>query len=799
MPSVLRPFFLRSMLLAGVGLLLSMLMALTPIGHEIELKLGDALSGLAAPAGIFDEVVVVDVDEDSMTRLAPQIGVWPYDRDIYAHVNDYLLASGATAVAFDILFSEPRKGDRALASTIDKRVALAAVSLPFDGRRDADYRRRLDAAGWAGARDWPARTWQDVTLPLEEFAARGYVGVISVNLDRDGSLRRMPLLHRVGNVELPGLAIAALRASGQAPKFRNGNRSVWFGDHQTIPDSNGEILLHFPKTFSSLRVVPFWQVAVAASGAPAQVSLAQEFRGKIVYVGSSSAVLGDFIQTPRGRISGLYLAAIVPSMLQQGMTLRARHWATDGVMIALALLLAFAASHPYLQSSQVLQVAALPIILLLTAAAAWAFFGTGRAVVVLAPLVAGGVSHLGAAIWRQIHLFRRSQALLLDKLAAEEAARLKSQFLSHMTHELRTPLTAIMGFNNINWQTDHLGREQRIANSEVIDRNGKHLLTLINNILDQAKLEAGQVGIVTHPERLAPLIQDVLVTLQPLVRDKPLTLQAKISDRVPEVLLIDAFRVRQILLNLIGNAIKFTERGEVSVEVTWEAGRLDIGVVDKGPGMDASALSRLFIAFQQASDRVAATHGGTGLGLTISQNLAVLMGGDISVASEPGKGSRFDLRIPAAAAEAPTDSSPVSIAPKPDAQTAGRAAGTVALRGTVLLAEDTDDLRMLAALYLKKLGLNVLEAVNGKDAVEIALREQPDAILMDLEMPLLHGLDAVSQLRAAGYAKPILAMTAHTDPGQLALALAAGCNDTLSKPVTRAQVQSALYGALGTG
>lgn len=263
-----------------------------------------------------------------------------------------------------------------------------------------------------------------------------------------------------------------------------------------------------------------------------------------------------------------------------------------------------------------------------------------------------------------------------------------------------------------------------------------------------------------------------------------------------------------------------------SFNVSWREGSLSIEVADTGPGLSKEGLARLFVAFQQADDKVAATHGGTGLGLTISRELAALMGGEITVASELGVGTRFTLRVPATAAHlaVPVPVQPVpavSAASDPPA-TAGQGAAaqersmgvavtlpkalaqaapsapdlTDALHGTVLLAEDSADVRALMLIYLKRLGVTVVEAVNGREAVDFALREAPDAILMDMEMPVLNGFDAVRTLRAQGFVQPILALTGHADAAQHALILAAGCNEVLTKPVSRATLRAALDGAL---
>ena len=838
----LRGYFWRCLVLASLGLSVATLLAMTPLARDIELKLGDYLMGLSAPEIDFSDVVVVDVDEPSMARLQPQIGAWPYNRDVYALVTPYLLKAGVKSVAYDILFSEARAGDDEFASTLSAKVVLASASLPFGGAaHDATYRERLAEGAWARGLSWQAQPWDDLTLPLAKLDSKAATGVISMLPDSDGTIRRVPLLHRAYGEVLPSLAMAALKAAGTPVQLDMTARRVLIDGTITPTDSRGLAHLRFPRNFNSLKVVPFYELALAASGSPKYADLAQSFSGKIVYIGSSSAVLGDFHQTPLGQMAGLHLTAALPVFLKSGHLLKPRALGLDAALAVLFAALALLVAHPRAQRSGALQLLALPGVLLVAGFVASYLGSFGLSVGVLLPVLAGLFIHIGAVIWRQLHLYRKSRQLMVEKLAAEEATRLKSQFLSHMTHELRTPLTAILGFNNINWKTDTMGRDERMKNSSVIDRNGRHLLALINGILDQAQLEAGQVRIVIQAESLRALVEDVVATLKPLVRDKPVALQAVYAAGVPDVVDVDAFRVRQILLNLTGNAIKFTERGQVTLAVSWRQGKLTIAVKDTGPGLSPQAQSRLFAAFAQADDSIAAKHGGTGLGLTISRDLARLMQGEITLTSELGVGSEFTLVLPAAvgqltagAADAELGESigtaahtrplaaspaPLSVAdlqPKPlpqmlsspaaqsstlpsrDPDARAPAQVTVhALHGTVLVAEDASDLRALAVMHLKRLGLTVLQAANGREAIDVALAGQPDAILMDLEMPVMNGLDAVKHLRELGFSSPILATTAHSGEPHRTHALAAGCNDMLSKPISFAVLRAALDGAMG--
>ena len=214
-------------------------------------------------------------------------------------------------------------------------------------------------------------------------------------------------------------------------------------------------------------------------------------------------------------------------------------------------------------------------------------------------LLAGVVAHAFALVAWQFTLYREKQRLFYEKLAAQEANRMKTEFLNHMTHELRTPITAIMGFNKVNQFTDDLGREQRVHNSEIVGRNCEHLLALINNNLDIARIEAGQLPIERKPEDVSSLLEDLVSTLRIIAAEKRLLLSLKIEGALPHALSVDAIRLRQVLLNLVGNAIKFTEKGEVVLEANWDAGNLRLCVRDTGSGIPPESLARVFEPFQR--------------------------------------------------------------------------------------------------------------------------------------------------------------------------------------------------------
>ena len=781
------PYPLRALLFALCGVLFALLFASSDVFRSVDFDLMDTHGRMFATDMKFDDVVAIDVDEETIAQLQPKWGPWPYDRAVYAQAVQWLQKSGVRAIGFDILFAEGRSGDDAFAAAIDERVVLAAAALPYGFERDSTYRTQLTRKTWGGAPSEGVYPLTDLTLPRAQLSTRASLGVISVPVDGDGIVRRVPLVFSVYGRLAPSLGLALMQAGHGVPEIASNDGILSLGNRSWPVSPRAEAVLRFPSNLGGLRTVPFYHVVQAVAGEPALVPLGESLRGKIVLIGSSSAALGDYVQTPVGRQPGVKMQAMITQMLLSGQTLKPRAWAWEAALSASALLLILLLGHPRLQRYAALQWSAIPLVIVFIGIFAGAAISYTQSIGLLFAIVATVLTHLISVLYQQLQLYRHNQRLETEKRAALRADELKSQFLSHITHELRTPLTAIMGFNNINWHDSTLGRDHRMKNSEIVDRNCQHMLSLVNNLLDQAKLNAGQLSIQRHPDKLRTVVSDAIATVEPLLSGKPVRLRIDEVD-VPEYLDIDAFRLRQILLNLLSNAIKFTDKGLISVVSAWHEGELTISVIDTGAGMPEQALQRLFTAFQQADDSVAARHGGTGLGLTISRTLARLMGGDIKVHSAVGQGTVFTVTVAAPLAEAESTAQLE--------QTVAETGVNPILQGTVLLAEDMPDTRALLTRYLERFGLTVLQAENGEQAIEIALSQRPDVVLMDLEMPAVAGTEATRSLRMCGFSAPVLAITAYKREEDRQRALAAGCNDVIVKPVTRATLLAALSTAL---
>ncbi len=392
-----------------------------------------------------------------------------------------------------------------------------------------------------------------------------------------------------------------------------------------------------------------------------------------------------------------------------------------------------------------------------------------------------------------------NEVLRRSRSAAQAANRAKSQFLANMSHEIRTPLTAVIGFAEM--MIEEMGPatvpDQDFSHLDTIVRNGRHLLEVVNDLLDLSKIEAGQLAIEVLPCCPSQILKEVLQSIQPQAEQQGLSLEAESVTPVPELIHTDPTCLRRILINLIGNAVKFTEEGSVRVAMSLLGDRdlqpkVQFEIIDTGIGMSREQMDRVFQPFVQADASVRRRFGGTGLGLAISRQLAEKLGGSIDVESELGCGSVFRAVVSAGSLDN------VRMVEEPFNQEAGedKTRGIAAqtrsknLDCRILLAEDSVDLRRLLCQMLRKAGMEVLAVEDGEAAYEQAKESLEsgtafDVILMDMQMPVMDGYTATRKLRDEGYAHPIIALTAHAMAGDREKCLAAGCNDYATKPVSR--------------
>ncbi len=404
---------------------------------------------------------------------------------------------------------------------------------------------------------------------------------------------------------------------------------------------------------------------------------------------------------------------------------------------------------------------------------------------------------IGAAV--DVTELRRAQGRLEEACrTARSAERAKSEFLANMSHEIRTPLTTILGYADLLREDGDANRAppQRLQAIDRIRSAGRHLLTILNDVLDLSKIDAGAMPIESVPFDLPVLLEECLDLLHISASQRGLELRLELTGPLPVRVRADPTRWRQILLNLIANAIKFTTRGSVTLRCGVSGDRLVAEVEDTGAGMTPEQAARLFRPFTQADAGVARTHGGTGLGLAICRRLATLMGGTVSlVRSAPGEGScfRVDVRI-TAVPDAPLLEDADAVRAHARRAAAAPAAGSaIRLAGRILLAEDGRENRQLVTIHLERAGAQVTIAENGRAALalleESVRLERPfDLLVTDLQMPEMDGLELTREVRRRDAALPIVVLTAHAAGGERDECLAAGCNDFATKPIERASL-----------
>lgn len=376
---------------------------------------------------------------------------------------------------------------------------------------------------------------------------------------------------------------------------------------------------------------------------------------------------------------------------------------------------------------------------------------------------------------------KRTRDLEQARDEALAAAKAKSQFMANMSHEIRTPLNGVLGILSM-LSDGNSGRDPK----ELLDtatRSGQMLLDIVNDILDFSKLDAGQIQLHEEPCKLRALIADTLEPMRHLAQERGITLESSYPDEAPKYVLADALRLRQIITNLISNALKFTIEGQVSCDVIFLGSEFQIVVSDTGIGMSQEQLERIFKAFGQADGSITREFGGTGLGLTITESFVGMMGGRIDVDSTPGEGSCFRVTLPLKEAEIGNDER-LDVDQEITRDTRFNDA-------LVLLVEDNDVNQMIAQHLLHHAGLRVDTCQNGEEALTFIQLKQYDLVLMDIQMPVMDGLEATRVIRSYGaeYASlPIIAMTAHATQEHRAESLEAGMNDHITKPIDPIQL-----------
>lgn len=365
---------------------------------------------------------------------------------------------------------------------------------------------------------------------------------------------------------------------------------------------------------------------------------------------------------------------------------------------------------------------------------------------------------------------------------------LQGSFLANLSHEIRTPLTVMKGYVELmkSWASSEVLNAKYLDALARVERNERFLEQILNSLLNFSKIKVGLRQVLRERVDVNAIFSDMLPDLKEKSQKENLFFHLDIDESLPRWLSFDIVAVRQIIRNLVENAVKFTSRGGITMEVKWTPqvrktgeGELTIAIIDTGIGIAAADLDRIFEPFTQAESSMSRRYGGTGLGLSISRALAENIHGSLTVTSRPGAGSRFELRFPALAVR---EEEPVKVV-RQDAEPAD---GRLARR--ILLAEDFQDARDLLCQLLRPFSDQIVSVENGREAVDAVVNAERehkafDVVLMDIQMPVMNGFQATRLLRQRGYNKPIIALTAHSLEGDREKCLESGCSDYLSKPI----------------
>jgi PAS domain S-box-containing protein len=419
------------------------------------------------------------------------------------------------------------------------------------------------------------------------------------------------------------------------------------------------------------------------------------------------------------------------------------------------------------------------------------------------PVIGANNKHNGMLMsLSDITVIEEKEAELVEsKKSADLANQAKSDFLANMSHEIRTPMNAVLGFTELLRRGQVRDDKEARKHLNTIHSNGKHLLELINDILDLSKVEAGRLEVEKISVQPHRIIAEVIQVLQVKATEKNIGLKFVCNGLVPPVVQTDPARLRQIITNLVGNAIKFTEHGQVSIVQRMvndgNQSKLAISIIDSGVGIAADKVDSIFEAFVQAESSTTRRFGGTGLGLSISKKFALALGGDIHVKSEVGKGSSFTVTLDPGVIDPRSMVRGEMLDLNVEQSVDNRTHRWQFAGQRVLVVDDGTENRELVRLVLEEVGLQVDEAENGQVAIDKAKLRAYELVLMDMQMPVLDGYDATVALRKLGFEQPIVALTAHAMAGFESKILAAGCTGYLTKPIDIDKLLQYLANLLG--
>ena len=780
--------------------------------------------------------VVVTLDEKTIREF----GQWPWPRYRMALLAEKIKRLGPASVGLDMIFPEPdRTSPKVFQEELfrDLKVQVEMTGLPEDLRdNDRLLARILDqgpfvlsyaflfrnhappskeclvpplkaaliapSGGWDPADHLMKADGVICTLRVLSSAAAGS-GFINTLPDSDGVIRRTPLLVSYGDKLYPSLALATLMQSFGISevilKVKADGSILMRLNQMVVPlDDSGSLWINFggPKTTVH---------RISAGDILKDKIPAERLKNKIVFVGTTAAGMGDRHTTPmRTSFPGVDIQAQVAENILTGQYI-AR---PDGSRLTQLLLI--------ICGGLILSVFFIPrnpLWGLLGAAllgtglwwgAMWLFKAKGLFISPLMPLATVGTVFIMLNLANLLRTLSRAKSLRMAKLKADEVSRFKSEFLANMSHEIRTPMNAIIGLSHLALQTDLSAKQADYLNK--IQNSSNTLLGIINDVLDFSKIEAGKLDIEEVKFQLEDVLDNLTTLISLKAEEKGLEFLFDIAPQTPNYLMGDPLRLGQVLINLVNNAVKFTDRGKVIValrvsERDENRVTLQFSVQDTGIGLSREQRDRLFQPFTQAERGTSRQYGGTGLGLSISKRLVTMMGGGIRVESEPGRGSTFIFTVQfGVQPQKSSRDSGINLdsreqRPKPAKFEATVGNALEGIRGAhILLAEDNLINQQVARELLEQASLSVSIVSNGQEAVSAVEEGAFDLVLTDINMPVMDGLQATARIRENPRFQdlPILAMTAQALSGDREKSLDAGMNDHITKPIDPDKLYTAL-------